>query len=124
MAIHTELAVYKAAMELTILCSRLVAHMPRNHRAVDGARLVAYSRAVVRHIRLANQAADKVPHIEQLLDNLGGLEVEITVCSDLRLISTSGFSKAAPLVGSISRQAGGWKKASASKPDSRPSRRP
>jgi hypothetical protein len=51
MALHTELKIYKAAHALTTLASRLVAHMPRNHRSVDGALLVGHSRAILKHIR-------------------------------------------------------------------------
>jgi hypothetical protein len=124
MAIHKDLSIYRAALDLTCLSSRLVAHMPRNHRAVDGAQLVAHSRALLKHIRHANQAIDKVPHIERLLDRVDDVDIELRICVELRLISPPAYAEAVALSGSVGRQAGGWKKASASKPDSRPSRRP
>ncbi|MGI4815882.1 MAG: four helix bundle protein [Janthinobacterium lividum] len=122
MAIHTETAIYKAALDLTRLSSQLVAQMPRNHRAVDGALLVGNSRALLKHVRRANMATDKIPHIDALLERLADLQTDLRVCTDLRLITQRNFSKAAALSISVGKQAGGWKKKSASRPDSWSSR--
>lgn len=125
MAIHNHLPIYKAALDLTCLSSRLVAHMPRNHRSVDGARLVACSREVLIHIRSANQTAEpvgRVSHIEMILARTDDVESELVVCNELRLISEESFVKAALLTTNVKRQASGWKKSSASKPVSRSSR--
>jgi len=126
MALHTELKIYKAARQLTALASRLVAHMPRNHRAVDGALLVGHSRSILKHIRHANQApgADKVPHIDLLLDELTDVEVDLGVCVDLHLISEPAYADAVALASNLGKQATGWRNYSAQQPASRPSRRP
>lgn len=122
MAIHNHLPIYNSAFHLTCLSSRLVAHMPRNHRSVDGARLVAFSREILTHIRHANQTAEptgRVSHIEKILAGANDVEDELVVCNELQLISEKNFAKAAGLTTDVKRQASGWKKATASKPVSR-----
>jgi hypothetical protein len=126
MALHTELKIYKAARKLTELASRFVAHMPRNHRSVDGALLVGHSRSILKHIRHANQeiGSDKVPHIDLVLDEVTDLEVDLGVCVELKLISRPAYADAVELAGDIGKQAMGWRNYSAQQPASRPSRRP
>jgi hypothetical protein len=124
MAIHNELPIYRAALDLTCLSSRLVAHMPRNHRAVDGARLVGCSRELLEHIRRANQAVDKVPHLARLIEKIDDVSVELRICLELRLISQQAYANTVFLATSVGKQAGGWKKKSASTPVSRPPRQP
>jgi hypothetical protein len=124
MAIHTDLDIYKAAMELTRISSSLVSHMPRNHRSVDGALLVGHSRTILKLIRHANMAEDKVPDIDLILDEIVDVEVDLRVCVDLRLISLTGYARASQLSNSVHKQAHGWRKTSAEpKPVSRSSRR-
>jgi len=126
MALHTDLDIYKTARKFTALASRLVGHMPRNHRSVDGALLVGHSRAILKHIRYANMkfGADKVPHLDRVLDEVTDIEVDLGVCVELRLITRSNYADAVNLVGSIGKQATKWRKASEQQPVSRPSRRP
>lgn len=124
MAIHNELPIYRAALDLTCLSSRLVAHMPRNHRAVDGARLVGCSRELLEHIRRANQAVDKVPHLARLIEKIDDVSVELRICLELRLISQQAYANTVFLATSVGKQAGGWKKKFASTPVSRPPRQP
>lgn len=119
MALHHQLPIYKAALDLTCLSSRLVAHMPRNYRSVDGAQLVGHSRELLKHIRHANQAQDKVPHLDLLLDKVVDVEVELRVCVDLRLISQRHYAKAVALAESVGKQGGGWRNKFASQPVSR-----
>ena len=122
MALHTQLRIYRPALDLTKLASRLVSHMSRNYRAVDGAMLVGHTRAVLHEIRLANKAPDKVPHLNRILDELSDIEIDLEVLTDLREISPSGYADAALLAKAVGRQAMGWRKSLL--PDSRPSRRP
>lgn len=124
MALHTTLKIYKPAREFTTLVSRLVAHMPRNHRSIDGALLVGHSRAILKHIRHANQADNKVPFIDAILDDVTDAEVDLGVCVDLRLISKPAYADAIDLTEIIGKQAMGWRNYSAQQPASRPSRRP
>lgn len=126
MALHTTLKIYKTARELTTLASRLVAHMDRNYRSVDGARLVGHSRTILKHIRHANQASgnDKVPYLDLLLDELTDVEVDLGVCVDLHLISKPAYADAVGLASDLGKQAMGWRNYSAQQPVSRPSRRP
>ena len=112
MGLHHDLPIYRAALDLTCLSSRLVANMPRNHRAVDGARLVGHSRTLIKHIRHANMAPDKVPHIDRLLDNVDDVDLELRICVELRLISTDAYANAVKLTSSVGKQANGWKKGS------------
>ncbi|WP_321810118.1 four helix bundle protein [Burkholderia sp. BCC1985] len=121
MALHTTLDIYKTARKFTTLASRLVGHMPRNHRSVDGALLVNHSRAILKHIRHANQkfGAAKVPHIDRVLDEATDAHVDLGVCVELKLISPDAYADAVELVGSIGKQAMGWRNRSAQQPVSR-----
>lgn len=106
-------------MALTQMSSRLVAQMPRNHRSVDGALLVGHSRELLKHIRHANMADTgkaRVLHIDKILDKVVDVEVELRVCTDLRLISHTNYTQASALSDSVHKQAHGWRSYSASKP--------
>jgi hypothetical protein len=124
MAMHTETNIYKAAMKLTVYSSRLVSDMPRNFRSVDGALLVGHSRALLKHIRYANQAFEekKVPHLDMILDVIVDVNVELQVCVDLRLISKPNHASAMLLSESVHKQANGLRRKYASQPDSQPPR--
>lgn len=122
MALHTKLKIYRPAKEFTTLVSRLVSHMDRNYRAVDGALLVGHSRAILKHIRHANQADDKIPFIDAILDDVTDAEVDLGVCVDLHLISEGAYADAIELTETIGKQAMGWRNYSAQQPVSRLSR--
>lgn len=112
MSLHKDLPIYSAAMKLTCMSSRLVAHMPRNHRAVDGARLVGESREVLKRIRVANMSANRVPCIDDLLAKVDDVEIELRLCVELKLISIEAYAQAVELTQSVGKQANGWKKSS------------
>lgn len=110
MALHNQLPIYRAALDLTCQSSRLVAHMPRNHRSVDGARLVAESRELLQCIRRVNEATEKLPFLNALIGKIDDVGVELRICLELRLFSKEAYARVAALVGSIGKQAGGWKR--------------
>lgn len=122
MAIHTDLPIHKTSCDLLGVAIEAAKHMPRDFKSTLGVEIRKECIAIVLLIARANATKDKVPHIERLLERVDVLQIVIRVCHEKRLVSNRIFADAIELMGSIGRQAGGWKK-SASSPVASPSRR-
>jgi hypothetical protein len=116
MALHLNLPIYKTAYDLAGVMLDGVRYMRRDIKKVLGEKLLDQCTALPLHIRDANIARDKGPHIDRLLDRLEWIEFNLRLARDQRFISTKLYSKASQLTQSIGRQASGWKKHSAAAP--------
>ncbi len=116
MALHSELPIYKAAYDLCDYAVDLVRNMPRDFKGVIGSELRDQCLNIVVLIYRANVAREKVPHLTDLIERLQVAELLLRLSRDKRFISTSQYAKAVALTGAIGKQAGGWRKASASSP--------
>ncbi|WP_259393778.1 four helix bundle protein, partial [Ralstonia pickettii] len=58
----------------------------------------------------ANVAADKAPHLGELIERLQVIELLLRLGMDKRLISRPAYAKAVEITTSIGKQANGWKK--------------
>ncbi|MGB8422240.1 four helix bundle protein [Paraburkholderia sp.] len=122
MAIHTDLPIHKTSCDLLGVAIEAAKHMPRDFKSTLGVEIRKECIAIVLLIARANATKDKVPHIERLLERVDVLQIVMRVCHEKRLVSPKIFADSIELIGSIGRQAGGWKK-SASSPVASPSRR-
>lgn len=116
MALHTELAIYKAAYDLNRLTIALMRHVPKDARPVFGRKLAEEGLDIATLIFRANCARDKVPHLDQLIERVQAAELLFRLFRDCQLISTKHYAQAALLTTSVSKQATGWRKHSASSP--------
>ena len=122
MAIHTELPIYKVAYDLLGLVVQLVKNMPREFKQSIGGKIRDECIDVATLVFRANVAADKAPHLLELLERLQVAELLLRLARDLRFISTGQYASAVALTQSIGKQANGWRK-SASSPVAAASRR-
>ena len=84
MAQYEHLPIYKKAYDLTIYFEKIVQNFSRYHKYQVGAELRQQSRAVLRQIVRANNAADRAPHLEKLRELLEDLKITVRVAKDLK----------------------------------------
>lgn len=106
MALHSETDLYRAVVDLQTFVARAVIHLPRDVKNLYGQRLVdeaLWMAVVVRHANIARAAA-KVPHFEQLLDQVEIAQVILRVLRDLKHLPNPRFAESLPLTASIGKQ--------------------
>lgn len=123
MALHNTLSIYKSVCELLFLATELTRNIPRAHKRQFSDQLINVCTGMAVRIRRANMAENKLPHLNQLLEDLEIAEVLIRLFKEQRWISIAQYSAVVLLTGSVGAQAGGWKKITATSPASTPSRR-
>ena len=111
MALHTQLPIYKAAYGLLDVVTDLVKNMPRDFKRSIGDEISKDCVKITILVFRANVAADKAPHIVQLLERLQVIELMLRLGMDKHLISPKGYAKAVEITTSIGKQANGWKSA-------------
>ena len=115
MALHTQLPIYKAAYGLLDVVTDLVKNMARDFKRSIGEKINAECIEIMVLVFRANVAADKSPHLTELLERLQVIELLLRLGMDKRLISRPGYARAIELTTGIGKQANGWRKA-ASRP--------
>ena len=116
MALHTQLPIYKSAYDLLTHTSGLIKNMPREYKGSLGKRIHEEGIDLVVFIFRANCAADKKPHLDELLERVQVIELLLRLCKDLRCISTGQYAGAILITDEIGKQANGWRKQSAKSP--------
>lgn len=122
MAAANHLPIYKVSYDLFGVVTEAVRNMPRDVKQIVGTRLTNEAMDIVMLIFRANAARDKVPHIDDLLERLEVINLLLRLTHDKRLILTKPYSAAIELTSQVGKQAGGWRKHSASSPDASRSR--
>lgn len=112
--LHTNLPIYKVAYDLLDVVTDLVKNMPRDFKTSIGSKISQECVEIVVLIFRANCARDKAPHLGELIERLQVSELLLRLSRDKRLISTGQYAKAIALTNSVGKQAGGWRRASAS----------
>ena len=115
MALHTNLPIYKAAYGLLDVVTDLVKNMARDFKRSIGEKISAECIEIMVLVFRANVAADKAPHLGELIERLQVIELLLRLGMDKRLISRPAYVKAVEITTSIGQQANGWKK-SANRP--------
>ncbi|MCA3185989.1 four helix bundle protein [Cupriavidus sp.] len=110
MALHTQLPIYKAAYGLLDVVTDLVKNMARDFKRSIGEKINAECIEIMVLVFRANVAADKSPHLVELLERLQVIELLLRLSMDKRLICRAGYAKAIELTTGIGKQANGWKK--------------
>ncbi|WP_353627586.1 four helix bundle protein [Ralstonia pseudosolanacearum] len=116
MAAAKHLPVYKVAYDLFGVITDSVRNMPRDLKQLVGSRLATEAMEIVMLIFRANSAADKVPHLTDLLERLEVINLLLRLAHDKKLISTKQYSAAIEKTDMVGKQVGGWRKHSASSP--------
>lgn len=122
MAAADNLPIYKVAYDLFGLTVNAVRNMPRDVKQLVGSRIAEEVMEIVTLIFRANEAAEKKPHLDELLERLEVINLLFRLARDTRLISTKQYAAATKLTDQVGKQAGGWRKYSASSPAASQSR--
>jgi hypothetical protein len=122
MALHKDLPIYKTAYELLTSAIKITANFPRDFKRLIGDEIRKECMAITLLIFRANVAANKTPHIDQLLEHLQVIELTLRLSRDMRFISTKQYAQAIEYTDSVGKQAQGWKKQQAASPAAGPSR--
>lgn len=116
MAASNNLPIYKVSYDFLRLVVDMVRNIPRDLKQLIGKRLAEEATEIVTLIFRANEATDKVPHLNELLERLGVINLQLQLSCDMHLISKKQYAAATALTAQIGKQAGGWRKYSASSP--------
>nr|WP_212635546.1 four helix bundle protein [Ralstonia insidiosa] len=107
---HTQLPIYRAAYGLLDVVTDLVKNMARDFKRSVGEKISAECIEIMVLVFRANVAADKSPHLTELLERLEVINLLLRLGMDKRLISRPAYAKAVEITTSIGKQANGWKK--------------
>ena len=110
MAMHTELAIYNAAMGLLHMATTLTRNIPRDLKQSLGKRVIDECIEVLMLIARANATQDKRPHLTLLVEKVQVVEFLMRLFKDNRFISVSQHAKAIEVTASIGKQANAWKR--------------
>jgi len=110
-ALHTQLPIYRAAYALLDSVTDLVKNMPRDFKRSIGEKISAECIEIMVLVFRANVAADKTPHLTELLERLQVIELLLRLAMDKRLISRGTYAGAVEQTTSIGKQANGWRNA-------------
>ena len=111
MALHHETEIYRAVIDLQRLALRAAVNMRRDVKPILGSRLVDESLWMAVLVRRANIArdGDKIPHLNDLLEQLEIAQVTLRLGRDLAYIPNNVFAESLPITASIGKQATAWK---------------
>jgi hypothetical protein len=108
-ALHTQLPIYKAAYRLLDVVTDLVKNMPRDFKRSIGEKISIECIEIMVLVFRANVAADKSPHLSELLERLQVIELLLRLGTDKKLIVRPAYACAIEQTTSIGKQATGWR---------------
>ena len=112
MAKYEHLPIFKKAYDLTLYFEKIVRNFSRYHKYSVGAEMRELSREVLRLIRRANNAQDKVPLLLQNRERLEDLKIVVRLCKDIKAFNNfNSFQYSINEVVGLSKQNEGWLKA-------------
>jgi hypothetical protein len=122
MALHKDLPIYKAAYDLLNQAVDITKHFPRDFKRLMGDKVREECIEIIVLVFKANVAANKIPHIDLLLERVQVIELLLRLSRDKRFISTRQYADVIEITDSIGKQAQGWKKQQNSAPATKPPR--
>lgn len=109
MALHTELDIYRSCYDLLGEAVDAVLQMRRDVKPVLGKSIVDGCFAIETHIRAANMAQDKEPHLLLLLERLSNIEIAVRLCRDRGFIRNPAYARLIQHTQHVGKQANGWR---------------
>jgi hypothetical protein len=106
-ALHSDTDIYRAVAELGKVVTVAAVNMPREAKPIVGRQLVdevTYMGVLVRRTNIARDAA-KLPHLEELLEQVEIVQFGLRVARECRFLPNSAFEASLPLTVSVARQA-------------------
>ena len=111
MALHTALDIYAACYDLLSAAGDVILNMRRDAKRVFGEKIIDACIDLDLHVRAANMAQEKEPHLLRLLERLEVIEILTRVCRDKGFVAPAGYARIVGRTQSIGMQANGWRKA-------------
>jgi len=116
MAMHTELAIYKASMGLLHMATTMTRNIPRDLKQSLGKRMIDECIEVLMLIARANATQDKRPHLTLLVEKVQVVEFLMRLFKYNRFISIPQHAQAIEVTASIGKQANAWKRSTPTAP--------
>lgn len=110
MGLHTELAIYRTCYDLLGAAVEGIRNMRRDIKSAIGQRIIDACIELELHIRRANMATEKEPHILALLERLEVIELLVRLCRDRQYLPTAHYARVVGFTQSIGKQANGWRR--------------
>ena len=111
MALHENLPIYKATLDLVIYFEKIVKNFSRYHKYTVGTELRNLSREILTLIIKANQAKDKKEALLKVREKLEELKISIKICKEIKAFrSFKSFENSIRSVVTIAKQNEGWLK--------------
>lgn len=123
MALHKNLSIYRTACDLLNATAEITRNIPRAYKWHYAKEISSVCAGMMVRIRRANMAENKIPHLNQLLEDIEVAEVLLRMFTESQWISPAQYALGIELTNSVGAQAGGWKNSCIASPASRPSRR-
>ena len=95
--------------KLTLRLFQLTSNFSREYKFTLGQDMKRDAILLVRSIYRANRVREKVPYLEQFMDNFEVLKLEIRLCTDLHLVTVKQQADMALAMDSIGKQITGWR---------------
>ena len=116
MALHTELDVYKTGYGLLQKVTLLVENMERKFKHLIGEEIARETVKLLILVYRANVAANKVPHLDSLMERVKLVEMLVRLSLDMGKISPKQYFATIKLTESIGKQTAKWRAWSAQRP--------
>jgi hypothetical protein len=110
MALHTALDIYADCYDLLSAAGDVILNMRRDAKRVFGEKIIDACIELDLHVRAANMAQEKEPHLLQLLERLEVIELLTRICRDQRYIPPAHYARIIGRTQSIGMQANGWRR--------------
>jgi hypothetical protein len=110
MALHHELPIYRQTYELLTRVLQVTRNIPRDFKRLIGEELRTECVKMMVLIFRANVAANKIPHIQELLERLQVVELMLRMSKDMKWISITQYASIVEITQSVGKQATGWKR--------------
>jgi hypothetical protein len=106
-SLHSDTDIYRAVAELGKVVTIAAVNMPREAKPIVGSRLVdevTWMGVLVRRTNIARDAA-KLPHLEELLEQVEIVQFDLRVARECRYLPNSAFVASLPLTIAVAKQA-------------------
>ena len=114
MALHTATEIYGTCFDLLGVAGDAILNMRRDAKQIFGGKIIDACIELDLHIRKANMAEDKEPHLLLLLERLEVIELLSRHCRDRAYMSIGHYAKMITHTQSMGKQANGWRKSGTS----------
>lgn len=112
MAQYQHLPIYKQTYDILLRTMTATKDFPREYKYTLGQKMKEELMELVVMIYRANSAADKVQHIETILERVQAFQLLMRLSHDIKILTRRHYAALAEMTESLGKQAQGWLKSS------------